>query len=156
MSYTPTTWVTGDTITASAMNKIENGIASAGGALICTVTNTGSAYALDKTVQEIYDALESGTPAYITFKNGALPTDYESSKYFAPIIMVYGYAYSDTIRIVASWTIANNPTTGDGGEFLHGPATVIFSASGINAYPTFYRTVIVNNSALASYESILG
>ena len=30
MSYTPTTWTTGDTITATAMNKIENGIADAG------------------------------------------------------------------------------------------------------------------------------
>ena len=29
MSYTPTSWNTGDTITAAAMNKIENGIASA-------------------------------------------------------------------------------------------------------------------------------
>ena len=31
MSYTPTQWNTGDTITASALNKIENGIANAGG-----------------------------------------------------------------------------------------------------------------------------
>ena len=31
MSYTPTNWNTGDTITASALNKIENGIANAGG-----------------------------------------------------------------------------------------------------------------------------
>lgn len=31
MSYTPTEWKNGDTITASAMNKIENGIANAGG-----------------------------------------------------------------------------------------------------------------------------
>lgn len=30
MSYTPTTWTTGDTITATALNKIENGIADAG------------------------------------------------------------------------------------------------------------------------------
>ena len=30
MAYTPTTWTTGDTITASAMNKIEQGIANAG------------------------------------------------------------------------------------------------------------------------------
>lgn len=29
MSYTPTNWSTGDTITASSMNKIENGIANA-------------------------------------------------------------------------------------------------------------------------------
>lgn len=31
MSYTPTTWTTGDTITASALNKIEQGIADGGG-----------------------------------------------------------------------------------------------------------------------------
>lgn len=31
MSYTPTEWKNGDTITATAMNKIENGIANAGG-----------------------------------------------------------------------------------------------------------------------------
>lgn len=31
MSYTPTTWTTGDTITATALNKIEQGIADAGG-----------------------------------------------------------------------------------------------------------------------------
>lgn len=31
MSYTPTSWSTGDTITATAMNKIEAGIANAGG-----------------------------------------------------------------------------------------------------------------------------
>ena len=31
MSYTPTSWTTGDTISASALNKIENGIADAGG-----------------------------------------------------------------------------------------------------------------------------
>lgn len=30
MAYTPTTWATGDTITATKMNKIENGIANAG------------------------------------------------------------------------------------------------------------------------------
>lgn len=31
MSYTPTQWNTGDTITASALNKIEQGIANIGG-----------------------------------------------------------------------------------------------------------------------------
>ena len=31
MSYTPKTWQTGDTITATAMNNIEQGIANAGG-----------------------------------------------------------------------------------------------------------------------------
>ena len=31
MSYTPTTWTTGDTITATKLNKIEQGIADSGG-----------------------------------------------------------------------------------------------------------------------------
>lgn len=64
MSYSPTTWSTGDTITASAMNKIENGIANAGsvasvivnfnggglsGSVICCV-----AYAQYISVQDVY------------------------------------------------------------------------------------------------------
>lgn len=42
MSYTPTTWTTGDTITATKLNKIENGIASAGSvATVCVNFNDG-------------------------------------------------------------------------------------------------------------------
>lgn len=43
MSYTPTTWTTGDTITATAMNKIENGIANPGRvAIVCVDTTDGT------------------------------------------------------------------------------------------------------------------
>lgn len=38
MSYTPTTWTTGDTITATKLNKIEQGIASAGGGYDFVIT----------------------------------------------------------------------------------------------------------------------
>lgn len=31
MAYTPTTWVTGDTVTATKLNKLEQGVANAGG-----------------------------------------------------------------------------------------------------------------------------
>lgn len=42
MSYTPTTWTTGDTITATALNKIENGVANAGSvATVCVNFNDG-------------------------------------------------------------------------------------------------------------------
>ena len=154
MAYTPTTWTTGDTITATAMNKIENGIANAGGALICTVTNTGSAYALDKTVQEIYDALESGTPAYVTYTYGVPLTDYASDKFLAQIIKIFTYGSGEVIRIIATWTNATAPSTGDG-SFLHGPATAVFSANSMNAYPTFHRTVIVNSNSLASVNALI-
>ena len=44
MSYTPTTWTTGDTITASALNKIENGIANAGGDSVASVRTSASGF----------------------------------------------------------------------------------------------------------------
>ena len=39
MAYTPTTWVTGDTVTATKMNKLEQGVANAGSAMIVTETS---------------------------------------------------------------------------------------------------------------------
>lgn len=51
MSYTPTTWQTGDTITAAGLNKMEQGIANAG---VLAVTDNNRT--LDKTWQEIHDA----------------------------------------------------------------------------------------------------
>ena len=40
MSYTPTNWQTGDVITAEKLNKLENGVSSASGEEIFTVTFT--------------------------------------------------------------------------------------------------------------------
>lgn len=64
MSYTPTTWVTGDTITTTKLNKIEQGIAGAGGGVsgLCTDTNG----TLDKSYNEIVAIIEQGTiPFYV-------------------------------------------------------------------------------------------
>lgn len=55
MSYEPTNWKSGDTVTSAKLNKIEQGIANAGGgggALIVTETDG----TLNKTWQEIHDA----------------------------------------------------------------------------------------------------
>ena len=42
MSYTPTSWTTGDTITATKLNKLENGVANAGSvATVCVNFNDG-------------------------------------------------------------------------------------------------------------------
>ena len=60
MSYEPTNWKSGDTVTSAKLNKIEQGIANAGGggggasALVCNVDQTGT---LDHTWQEIHDAM---------------------------------------------------------------------------------------------------
>lgn len=54
MSYTPTTWQTGDTITAALLNKMEQGVANAGGGGALLVGQSNET--LDKTWQEIHDA----------------------------------------------------------------------------------------------------
>ena len=60
MSYTPTTWNTGDTITASALNKIENGIANAGGNLYLTCTRDGDTVSTGITIGDAIDAMKTG------------------------------------------------------------------------------------------------
>lgn len=62
MAYTPTTWSSGDTITATKLNKIEQGIAGVSGILVVTATidSTTGFISLNKTWQEIHDALMAG------------------------------------------------------------------------------------------------
>lgn len=57
MSYKPTVWRDGDLVTASKLNKMEQGVAGAGNILIVHEGING----LDKTYAEIRDALANGT-----------------------------------------------------------------------------------------------
>lgn len=145
MAYTPTNWSTGDTITASDMNKLENAVANAGSALIatCSWNDTLNNLALDKTAQEIYDAILGGTPAYIKYQYGALGSsgtgNYVSQTFLAPIIHIYGYDYAGVIRITASRPTLKGSASGK--DFLFSPSVVIFSASGMNDYPVIYASV---------------
>lgn len=149
MSYTPTTWTTGDTITATALNKIENGIAGAGGVLICNSSFDGEDYILDKTVQEIYDALLAGTPAYIKFQYGTLGAsgtgDYTSTLYLAPIIAIVGYAYTTTIRIIASKPMRQ---IFDNEYYNYAAGVLVYSATALDVYPIFHKATSVNTSAM--------
>lgn len=62
MSYTPTNWQTGDTITADKLNNMENGIKNANEPFIITLTPTEQDLSgtTDKTAQEIYNAYMAG------------------------------------------------------------------------------------------------
>lgn len=40
MSYEPTNWKTGDVVTSAKLNKLEQGVADAGGSFVTTVTAT--------------------------------------------------------------------------------------------------------------------
>ena len=70
MSYTPTSWTTGDTITAAAMNKIEQGIANAGGGgggTEISYTMENDLMVLDASYNDIKQILLSGSIPYIFF-----------------------------------------------------------------------------------------
>ena len=62
MSYTPTNWQTGDTITAEKLNNMESGIENANNPFIVTLTPTAQDFSgtMDKTVAEINAAYEAG------------------------------------------------------------------------------------------------
>ena len=68
MSYTPTTWTTGDTITASAMNKIENGIANAGGGgtevVIIYMPNSTIGYQAEGDFASCLAKVQNGEPIF--------------------------------------------------------------------------------------------
>lgn len=71
MAYTPTTWSSGDTITDTKLNKIEQGIAGVNLLVGATTTTSGSTttITLDKTCQEIYDAFMAGDSIKIILSN---------------------------------------------------------------------------------------
>lgn len=92
MSYTPTNWATGDTITAEKLNKMESGIENANAPFVVTLTPTALDYSgeMDKTVAEINAAYVSGRK--IVYK----VTTNETQFIYADVTMVYfnnSYAY---------------------------------------------------------------
>lgn len=153
MAYTPTTWATGDTITASAMNKIENGIASAGGALIVN-TNGASQNAcgeydynetLDATFAEIYDTLAEGKPVYIKrhIETDGYNEDYTCCSALYSVLCAY--KYDTQYRVYA----LSNSSWSYGSKFSLGrPTIATFSANS----PSDYPTAIVNAAPTATQD----
>ena len=147
MSYTPTTWQTGDTITATAMNKIENGIANAGSALVVQTSWGNNALTCDHTVQEIYDALTSGTPVFIAWAYGTFGVDILSHTYFAPVTKIFVYSSTNVYYVCTSVATSVNVADVD---FAQGPAVALFSASSANSYPVYYKIVYPQTSIASS------
>lgn len=67
MSYIKQTWTRGDTITADKLNHMEDGIANNGSFLIVNdeYHEELDGTVLDKTWQEIYDAMEAGVVCFV-------------------------------------------------------------------------------------------
>lgn len=93
MSYTPTNWQTGDTITAEKLNNMEDGIEKASNPFIVTLTPTALDYSgtMDKTVGEINAAYEAGKDILFRVLT--------SANYYVDVPMSFaselGYAFKD-------------------------------------------------------------
>ncbi len=70
MAYTKNTWADGDIVTSEKLNHMEDGIADAGGVMVINDTDG----MLDKTWQEIYDALAQGKLCAAIYNSGNLET----------------------------------------------------------------------------------
>lgn len=60
MSYEPTEWKKGDVVTSQKLNKLEQGIAGAGGVLVLSGTPSEGKFTLNKTAGEIIEASKVG------------------------------------------------------------------------------------------------
>lgn len=109
MSYTPTTWVTGDIVTADKLNNLESGVLSVngggGGVEFITKTYNGatSTYSLDKTYNEISAMVEGGKLPVILYDNKSVGeinlvstyySDYEDETEIYVVQDTGGYEYT--------------------------------------------------------------
>jgi len=115
MSYTPTTWTTGDTITASALNKIENGIADAGGggsSWDAIIRLTHSNDDTEDIPSTITPSIVEGTYAglYAKHSNGEYPTilvEYThplGTRFAVPMAYILGFNNNTLYLIVAGFS----------------------------------------------------
>ena len=76
MAYTKNTWADGDIVTSENLNHMEEGIANAGGVMVVGgVTFIGAlpTGTLDKTWQEIYNALAAGVSVALIIEDSSVP-----------------------------------------------------------------------------------
>ena len=91
MSYTPTQWATGDTVTAERLNKMEQGIQTAVDPFVVTCTPIAQDFSgvMDKTVAEIDAAYKAGKK--ILFK--VLTGEDSYAEVYCSIAASNGYTY---------------------------------------------------------------
>ena len=114
MSYEPTTWKAGDTVTSAKLNKMEQGIANGSGTLIVHMINEENSSTLDKTWQEIYDAApnvilydEFPVSAQQVKKNFGYLAAFDNSSGNYKIYWLYANSYLQKVIFMA--TTAQSP-----------------------------------------------
>lgn len=92
MSYTPTTWVKGDVITAVKLNKLEQGIAGkTGGGLIVNFVVSSGHLVGDKTFGEIWTAFAGGIPVVLKYPANAFASGVSETMYATSPLLYIGW-----------------------------------------------------------------
>ena len=126
MSYTPTNWQTGDTITAEKLNNMESGIENANEPFVITLTPTAEDFSgtMDKTPQEIYNAYKA------------------NRQIRAKILGIYGAEYTDLWAFMTSAVLHDYPTPEQSSVSVNFEFVLLFGEE--------YLLVSVSTSSLAS------
>lgn len=156
MSYTPTSWNTGDTITAAAMNKIENGIANAnaGNIMIVEIEDDDGDFVMNKTYAEIYNALKDGIPCYAhnpTRATTNIDSAYVTWADLSPIVLAYKYDIKYRILVGGASALYFSSVT----DTLGTPAVQVFAADVSTDNPVWIKRVYVPSNYLvldANYQ----
>ena len=126
MAYTPTNWECGDVVTAELLNKLEEAVENLsvivdgmdGGDSKFVIGLDGSTNTLDKTWQEIYDAMNQGQSAVVRFST---PLGDNVAEYPVTNVVVSADSYSVTAITSQVGTASVR--------------TLVFIASSANGYP---------------------
>ena len=126
MSYEPTVWAAGDVVTATKMNKIEQGISENSGGntgLVVNMEEEDGAYILSERFSTIADCVESGGMVYV---HGTKTIEESEIDFYTPvqalldsesgIYMIEIYVYpSNNYNFVAA-TREDYPTDSSGSD----------------------------------------
>lgn len=82
MAYEPTTWRTGDVVTSTKLNKLEQGVAGAVFVLTFNWDEGTESYVPDKTYAEVAAAYAAGTPVFACIDGDALTGVYQREDVF--------------------------------------------------------------------------
>lgn len=112
MAYEKNTWVTGDIVTSAKLNHMEDGIEGAYEVMVIDDTDG----TLDKTWQEIYDAMSQGKLCVVRTDKGDLEggitANMVTSIYFTS---EEGAVYAGQATYITSSTTGYPASDGDGG-----------------------------------------
>lgn len=92
MPYTPTNWRTGDIVSSEKLNNIESGLANIGTAWFEVQRSSLQPYTLNKTAQEICDAVARGSRVRYRLDTGGGGDVSHYLMIVAPLSSTSGYA----------------------------------------------------------------